>query len=94
MNIWKVSTFALAAALGTVVATNHVNVAAADEQPAMQKALGNLKEALQNLQNATEDKGGFKAKAIDHTKKAIELTEKGMSFDNKKDGGKNENKQK
>lgn len=94
MNLWKLSTFALALALGTVVATDRLSPAFADEQPAMQKALGNLKEALANLKNATEDKGGHKVKAVDHVQKAIEQVEKGIAFDNKKDSGKGENKQK
>jgi hypothetical protein len=91
MNLWKYSTFALAVALGTVVATGYTNTASAD-QPMMEKALGNLKEAIVNMQNATDDKGGHKAKAIDFTKKAIEQVEKGMAFDSKHDSGKNENK--
>ena len=92
MNIWKLSTLGLAAALTFTLANAQLNTAAADEQPSMQKALGNLKEALTNMQNATDDKGGHKAKAIDLTKKAIEQVEKGIAFDNKTDSGKKENK--
>ncbi len=93
MNVWKLSTFALALALGTVVATGHMNVANADEQPVMEKALAQLHEVVGTLKAATEDKGGHKVKAIEHVKKAIEQVEKGIAFDNKH-SGRNENKQK
>lgn len=63
---------------GSVVTPAH-----AEGQPHMQTALGALKAALAALENATADKGGHRQKAIEHTKHAIEQTEKGIAFDNK-----------
>lgn len=57
--------------------------AVAEPQPHMQQALAALQSAKASLQNATADKGGHRAKAIDHVNAAIEQVEKGIAFDNK-----------
>jgi hypothetical protein len=54
MNFWKVSTFALLAAL---VTTHAVPLASADKQPLMRGALVNMKKAHVQLKKATHDKG-------------------------------------
>ncbi|HSS22683.1 MAG TPA: hypothetical protein VLL54_21605 [Pyrinomonadaceae bacterium] len=48
------------------------------DQPNMQKALDNLHSAKRNLESATADKGGYRAKAIDEVNDAIDETKKGI----------------
>lgn len=58
-------------------------LAFAEPQPNMKEALEHLQKAKESLKNATADKGGHRAKAIDLVDKAIEQVEKGIKFDNK-----------
>jgi hypothetical protein len=58
-------------------------VAFAEPQPHMKAALESLKKAKEQLEKATADKGGHRAKAIELVTNAIEQTEKGINFDNK-----------
>ena len=53
------------------------------DQPNMVKAKENLQQALNNLKNATADKGGYRNKAIDLVKEAIDEVEKGIKYDRK-----------
>jgi hypothetical protein len=48
------------------------------DQPHMQAALDNLRQAKSNLERATSDKGGYRVKAIDEVNKAIDETKKGI----------------
>ena len=48
------------------------------DQPHMQTALDALKSAKNNLDRATADKGGHRAKAIDLVKDAIDEVKKGI----------------
>ena len=48
------------------------------DQPNMQAALDNLRAAKTNLERATADKGGFRARAIDEVNAAIDETKKGI----------------
>jgi hypothetical protein len=82
MNFWKASTLVLTAALGSVIAYGSIAPAQADQQPRMQTALSALQTAKANLEAATTDKGGYRAKALQATKDAIEETKKGIAFDN------------
>jgi hypothetical protein len=79
INPWKISTLALAGAL----AFTSVPDAEADgqKQTRMHAALAHLKEAREQLKDATSDKGGHRAKALALTKEAIEQVEKGIAFD-------------
>lgn len=52
--------------------------AASPDQPHMQTALVALESAKNNLQQATSDKGGHRAKAIDYVKDAIDEVKKGI----------------
>jgi hypothetical protein len=79
-NIWKASTIVLAGALAI---TTFGGLASADPQPRMDAALVTLKTAREQLKNASSDKGGHRARAIELTEKAIEQVEKGIAFDNK-----------
>ncbi len=58
----------------------------AGEQPHMKAALVALDQALADLQKATDDKGGHKAKAIKLAKEAREQVEKGIAFDDTHSG--------
>jgi len=51
---------------------------ASPDQPHMQTALVALESAKNNLQRATSDKGGHRAKAIDYVKDAIDEVKKGI----------------
>jgi hypothetical protein len=53
-------------------------------QPNMQAALQNLREAQQNLQNASTDKGGHRVRAMDLVNQAMREVEAGMRYDNRR----------
>jgi hypothetical protein len=52
--------------------------AGSPDQPHMQNALNALENAKRNLENATADKGGHRAKALDYVKDAIDQVKKGI----------------
>jgi hypothetical protein len=52
--------------------------AGSPDQPHMQNALNALENAKDNLNRATADKGGHRAKAIDYVKDAISEVKKGI----------------
>lgn len=56
----------------------------AEPQPKMKEALAHLNKAENCLKAATADKGGHRLKALEHVKNAIEQTQKGIAYDNKK----------
>lgn len=70
----------LAAASGAVAAGLLAGRAVAD-QPHMQAALDHLREAREQLEKASPDKGGHRAKALDFTRRAIVQVEEGIRFD-------------
>lgn len=82
MNAWKLSTFLFASLFAATIATQAIQPAAADKQPAMRSALSALKTAQGHLSRATEDKGGHRVNAMRLTKEAIAEVEKGIAFDN------------
>ncbi len=51
------------------------------DQPFMQAALADLREAMTHLRNATADKGGHRQRAIDHTNAAITAVNRGIEYD-------------
>ena len=58
---------------------NHaVRIAGAPDQPHMTAALAALESAKNNLERATSDKGGHRAKALDFVKDAISEVKKGI----------------
>jgi hypothetical protein len=81
MNIWKVTTVAFAGLFAATVAFHAVPSADAEAQPRMKTALAHLKKAQLQLEKASADKGGHRAKAIELVKKAIEETKQGIEFD-------------
>lgn len=82
-NPWKLTSFALAAALAIVVGNNAMNTASADAQPKMKSALSHLESSLSDLKGATADKGGHRVKAIKLVEDAITQVKEGIKFDNK-----------
>ena len=79
INPWKLTTFAL---LGGLATTTIVGPVLADRQPHMRTALVAMKKAQVQLERATADKGGHRAKAIVLMKQAIDEVELGIKFDN------------
>jgi hypothetical protein len=73
-----IAAFALALSLSVPTA------AFAEPQPHMKNALEHLKKAKEQLEKATADKGGHRVKALEALNQAIEQTEKGVNFDNKR----------
>lgn len=53
-------------------------------QPMMQSALRHLKSARADLNKATADKGGHRAKALDAVNEAIDQVEKGIAYDRRR----------
>jgi len=81
-NPWKVTTFVFAIAIAAIIGGKAINSAEAEKQPHMEAALNALRTAEGELKNATADKGGHRAKAIDLVAKAIAETKAGIEFDN------------
>lgn len=82
VNVWKVSTVALAVALGVSVGGGAIRTASAEPQPRMEDALNKLQEAKGWLDRAMDDKGGHRIKAIEHINAAIEETKAGIRYAN------------
>jgi hypothetical protein len=57
---------------------NHATYSAAPDQPHMTAALAALESARNNLDHATSDKGGHRARALDIIKDAIDEVNKGI----------------
>ena len=79
-NPWKLTSFALAAALAAAAV---VPAVMADPQPKMRDALDSLRASQRSLEQATADKGGHRVKAIQLTKQAIDEVQAGIKFDNR-----------
>lgn len=86
-TIWKTSTLVLAGALAYVLGTGG-NDASAEPQPHMKEALETLRTARAQLDKATADKGGHRAKAIVLTDQAIDEVKAGVEFDDAHKGDK------
>lgn len=73
----------LAVGLLSALVASAATYAYADRQPHMKLAREHLEKGLEQLQKATADKGGHRAKAIDLVKDAIKEVNAGIEFDNK-----------
>jgi hypothetical protein len=82
-SLWKISTFALASALTLVVGNGVVGSASAEPQPRMYAALEHLKHARIDLQQAPDNKGGHRARAIELLNRAIDETKLGIAYGKK-----------
>ena len=96
MNVWKISTVGLVAALTVFVgrdAFTHADAATRVapspaavgydwglEQPHMEQALRDLHGARHSLEAASEHKGGWRMLALKHTDEAIAETERGIEY--------------
>ena len=58
----------------------HDDEAFSPSQPHMQAALDKLQSARSNLEAATDDKGGYRIKALEHVNKAIDEVQKGIDY--------------
>lgn len=82
MRFWKLCTLVLAGLLVLVLGTSAVRLAAAEPQPHMRAALMALRNAKNQLEKASHDKGGHRVRAIGLINQAISEVEKGIAFDN------------
>jgi uncharacterized membrane-anchored protein YhcB (DUF1043 family) len=73
--------FFTAIALIVVIATGFLAGRASADQPHMQAALDQLHAAKVELEKATADKGGHRAKALALTSDAIAEVERGIAYD-------------
>jgi len=53
-----------------------------ESQPEMAAAIQHLREAQQNLESATHDKGGHRARAVQLVQQALREAEQGIRYDN------------
>lgn len=74
---------AIALAVFFAVAGGFAGKALAEPQPKMEEALRLLRDAKGVLEKASHDKGGHRAKAIEHVNEAIKEVEEGIKFDDK-----------
>jgi hypothetical protein len=84
MNLWKplalVSMCGLAFVAVQPSASATPPVPVAGNQPNMEAALAQLREARASLERAEHNKGGWRAKAIEATDTAIRETQRGIAF--------------
>jgi hypothetical protein len=71
------------AALGGTSMAGLVAVGVKADQPHMESALEHLRDALKQLEQATPDKGGHRAKAMSLVHQAIQQVERGIAWDRK-----------
>lgn len=83
INVWKISSLALAGLLALSISGGALREASADPQPRMRSALDLLEKAHSELRLATADKGGHRVKAMEHTAAAIAEAKAGIAHDNK-----------
>ena len=74
----------IAASAGAGTMYFATNEAGAEAQPHMRAALNSLQSARGQQLAATADKGGHRAKAIDLVNAAIEQTNLGIAYDNRR----------
>jgi len=81
-NPWKLTSFVFAAILAATVGHSYIDTASAEPQPRMREALDQLRGAARSLEQASTDKGGHRAKALELTRAAMNQVEEGIRFDN------------
>ena len=82
MKTWRALAFATVAAAGF-----GGGIAYAHPQPTMENALRALREARHFLDVAAQDKGGWRARAIQDVQSAIQDVQNGISYANQSEGG-------
>ena len=79
--------------IGLLAAMSSVAMADPADQPHMDKALTALREAREQLQKATHDKGGHRVKAIQAINAAIDEVQQGIEFDRTHSGNQEQGRQ-
>lgn len=77
----KKATMILTVLLGIVLTASTFALPSHIDQPYMQAALDDLRDAQNHLKNATADKGGHRQRAMDFTAGAITAVNKGLAYD-------------
>ncbi|HEY2518305.1 MAG TPA: hypothetical protein VGI39_45865 [Polyangiaceae bacterium] len=80
MNYWKLSTFALLAALGAVVSLDYIRPAAAFEEPRLRAAEGSLKMAREHVAHAEHDHGWHRQQTLQAIDQAIADVHAGIAW--------------
>jgi hypothetical protein len=88
MNGWKLSTYALTAALMASLSMPLIRSAEAETQPHMRSALSQLEAAKHSLEKAEPDKGGHRVRALELVKQAIDEVKAGIKHHKHKGKGK------
>jgi hypothetical protein len=66
-----------------MISNPQVAQASPENQPEMRAAMDHLRQAQRNLESASHDKGGHRAKALEHVRQAIAEVELGIQYDNR-----------
>jgi hypothetical protein len=79
MNVWKITSLCLAAALVTSIGMQTAWAGACFDQPNMIAAKSSLESAKASLEKAEHNKGGWRDAALSAVKTAIAETTKGCA---------------
>jgi hypothetical protein len=80
MNTYRIGLLAAVSIAGAGMLFSSAPVARAD-QPHMHAALRALENAERELASADEDKGGHRAKALEHVRAALAEVHEGIGYD-------------
>lgn len=80
MNRWKASMLVLVGVGVGLIFGGTVVTPASAEQPAMEAALHNLRQAKDDLEHAAHDHGGHRTKALERVREAIQQVEEGIAW--------------
>jgi hypothetical protein len=78
MNVWKGTTFVFASLFAVSLAVGSARSADADKQQHLKVALSHLRKAAHQLDKASADRAGHKARALELTRAAIQQVEQGL----------------
>lgn len=79
MNVWKITSLCLAAALVTSIGMQAAWAGVCFDQPNMIAAKASLESAKSSLEKAEHNKGGWRDAALSAVKTAISETNKGCA---------------
>ncbi len=80
MNRWKISTFVLLAAFGTVVSLDFIRPAAAMDEPRLRSAEGALQMAREHVAHAEHDHGWHRQQTLELIDRAIADVHAGIAW--------------
>jgi hypothetical protein len=84
MNVWKITSFCLGAALVATVGIETAWAGQCHDQPNMAAALSSLNSAKASLEHAEHNKGGWRDAAMAAVNKALAEVNKGCAIANDK----------